>query len=120
MVGRGVVALFGREADFDVTLGPLVTGKDVFYLPAKTAFHFEYQPADSLLFVGGFVGKNLLGERKHAAGGFATSNSAQDGDSREQTALGNREPRGSLGGHRLAGGCRFAYGDEEAGSLTGM
>src|SRR5229473_59392 len=74
VIVKRVVAVFGIEADFDVILGPLVTGKDVFYLPAKIAFHFEYQPADALLFVGGFVGKNLLGERKHAAGGFATSN----------------------------------------------
>ena len=54
------------------------------------------------------------------AGSFATTNSAQDGDSREQTALGNREPRGSLGGQRLARVAHFADDKKEVVSLTGI
>jgi hypothetical protein len=67
VVVKRVVAVLGIEADFDVIFGPLVTGEDVFYLAAKIAFHLKDQPADAPLFVGGFVGQNLLGERKHAA-----------------------------------------------------
>src|SRR6266436_4889994 len=92
-----VVAILGIETDFDVIRGPLVTLKDVFYLAAKIAFDFQNQPTNALLFVGGFVSENLLRERKHAAGCFATANSAQDGNSGEQTPLRNREPGGILG-----------------------
>jgi len=120
LYARAYVAVLGIEADFDVILGPLVTREDVFYLATKIAFHLKDQPADAPLFVGGFVGQNLLGERKHAAGSFATPNSAQDGDSREQTALGDREPRGSLGGHRFARVVHFADDKKEVVSLTGI
>ena len=67
VVVKRVVAVLGIEADFDVILGPLVTGEDVFHLAAKVAFDFEDQPADALLFVARFVGQNLLGKRVHAA-----------------------------------------------------
>src|SRR6202035_5779042 len=46
--------------------------------------------------------------------------SAQDGDSGEQTALGNREPRGSLGGYRLSRVVHFADEKKEVFSLTGI
>jgi hypothetical protein len=39
-----VVAVFGIEADFDVILGPLVTSKDVFYLPAKVPLTSRTRP----------------------------------------------------------------------------
>src|ERR1019366_4888461 len=104
----------------DVIVGPLVTVEDVFCLAAKIALHLKDQPADALVFVGGFVGQNLLGERKHAATRLATPNSAQDGDSCEQTALGNREPIGSLGGHGLARVVHFADDKKEVGSLAGI
>src|SRR5439155_3281539 len=100
---ESVVAVSGIEADFDVILGPLVTSKDVFYLPAKVPLNLKNQTADALAFVGCFVGQNLLREGEHAAGGFATADGAQDGNSREQAALGNSEPKGSFGGHRFAG-----------------
>src|SRR5260221_13717352 len=118
VVVERVVAVLGIETDFDVILGPLVTLKDFFYLAAKIAFDFQNQPTDALLFVGGFVGQNLLRERKHAAGCFATANSAQDGDSGEQTALGNREPRGGLGRHRFARVVYLADDKKEVIPLT--
>src|SRR5712664_550539 len=71
-----VVAIFGIQTNFDVILGPLVTAKDIFYLAAKVSFYFKDQPADALVFVFGFVSQNLLGERKHAAGSFATAHGA--------------------------------------------
>src|SRR5260370_28565285 len=114
------VGVLGIETDFNVILGPLVTLKDVFYFAAKIAFDFQNQPTDALLFVGGFVGQNLLRERKHAAGCFATANSAQDGNSREQTAIGNREPRGSLGRHRFARVGHLADDKKEVIPLTGI
>jgi len=85
VVGKGVsvqvivervVAVFGIETNFDVILGSPVTGKNVFYLAAKVSFYFKDQPANALVFVFGFVGQNLLGERKHAAGCFATAQGA--------------------------------------------
>jgi len=82
-----VVAVVGIETDFDVILGPPVTRKDVFYLSAEVAFYFQYKAADTLRFVGRFVGQNLLRKRKEAATRLATANSAQDGDSREQSSL---------------------------------
>src|SRR6202795_633372 len=120
VVVKRVVAVFGIEADFDVILGAPVTVEDVFCLAAKIAFHLKDQPADTLVFVGGFVGQNLLRERQHAAGSFATPNSAQDGDSREQTTLGNGEPRGSLGGYGLARVVYLADDKKELVSLTGI
>ena len=91
-----------------------------FTLRQKSPFTSKNQTADALLFVGGFVGQNLLRKRKHAAGSLATANRAQDGDSREQTALGNREPRGSLGGHRLARVMYFADDKKEVVSRAGI
>src|SRR5258708_15836636 len=102
IVVKRVVAVLGIETDFDVIVGELVTREDVFYLAAKIAFHLQNQTADTFLFVRRFVSQNLLRKRKHAATRFTTANSAQDGDSREQTVLGDREPIGSLGGPRLA------------------
>ena len=67
VVVKRVVAVLGIETDFDVILGALVTREDVSYLVAKVALHFKDQPADALLFVGGFVSQNLLREREHAA-----------------------------------------------------
>ena len=78
-----VVAVLGIEADFDVILGALVTSEDVFYLSAKVALYLQNKSTDSLVFVGGFVGQNLLREGEHAAGSFATADGAQDGDSGE-------------------------------------
>src|SRR5258706_7657887 len=120
VVVERVVAVLGIETDFDVILGPLVTRKDVFHLAAKIAFDFQNQPTNALRFVGGFVGQNLLRERKHTAGCFATANSAQDGNSGEQTALGNREPRGSLGRHRFARVVHLADDKKEVIPLTGI
>ena len=102
IVVKRVVAVLGIETDFDVILDTLVAREYVFYLSAKVAFHLKDQSSDAPVFVGGFVGQNLFRKRKHAATRLTATNSAQDGDSREQTALGNREPIGSLGGHRLA------------------
>src|SRR6266702_1700825 len=115
-----VVAVLGIETDFNVILGPIVTRKDVFYFAAKIAFDFQNYPTDALLFVGGFIGQNLLRERKHAAGCFATANSAQDGNSGEQTTLGNREPKGSLGRHRFARVVHLADDKKEVIPLTGI
>src|SRR5258708_26376854 len=120
VVVERVVAVLGIETDFDVILGPLVTLKDVFYLAAKIAFDFQNQPTDALLFVGGFVGENLLRERKHAAGCFATANSAQDRNSGEQTPLRNREPGGSLGRHGFARVVHLADNKKEVIPLTGI
>src|SRR5258708_21891212 len=120
VVVERVVAVLGIETDFDVILGPLVPLKDVFYLAAKIAFDFQNQPTDALLFVSGFVGQNLLRERKHGAGCFATANSAQDGNSGEQTTLGNREPKGSLGRHRFARVVHLADDKKEVIALTGI
>src|SRR6266478_4167210 len=120
VVVERVVAVLGIETDFDVILGPMVPLKDVFYFAAKIAFDFQNQPTDSLLFVGGFVGQNLLRERKHAAGCFATANSAQDGNSGEQTALGDREPIGSLGRYRFARVVYLADDKKEVIPLTGI
>ena len=66
-----------------------MASKDVFYLPAKVPLNLKNQTADALAFVGCFVGQNLLCEGEHAAGSFATADGSQDGDSREQSALGN-------------------------------
>ena len=115
-----VIAVFGIETYFDVILGALMTRKDISYLFAKVAFDFQYEAADALCFVIRFEGQNLLRERKHAAGGLATSNRAKDGDSREQAAFRNREPRRSLGGRRLARVMHFADDKEEFISLTGI
>src|SRR5258708_9429251 len=120
VVVERVVAVLGIETDFDVILGPLVTLKDVFYFAAKIAFDFQNQPTDALLFVGGFVGQNLLRERKHAAGCFATANSAQYGNAGEQSALGNREPRGGLGRHRFARVVHLADDKKEVIPFTGI
>src|SRR5258706_6528811 len=120
VVVEWVVAVLGIEADFDVILGPLVTLKDVSYFTAKISFDFQNQPTDALLFVGGFVGQNLLRERKHAAGCLATANGAQDGNSGEQTALRNREPRGSLGRHRFARVVHLADDKKELIPLAGI
>src|ERR1700730_7992808 len=102
IVVKRVVAVLGIETDFDVILDAPVTREDVFHLAAKIAFHLQNQPADTSAFVGGFVSQYLLRKRKHAATRFAAANSAQDGDSGEQTAFGNREPIGFFGRLRLA------------------
>ena len=121
VVVKRVVAVLGIEADFDVILGAPVTRRGCLLPCGKSRLSLQgSSPPMRLLFVGGFVGQNLLRERKHAAGSFAAANSAQDGDSREQTALGNREPRGSLGGHRLARVVHFADDKKEVVSLTGI
>jgi len=71
VVVEWVVAVLGIEADFDVILGPLVTLKDVFYLCGKKSpLTSKINPPMRFSFVGGFVGQNLLRERKHAAGCF--------------------------------------------------
>src|SRR5207245_5749800 len=120
VVMERVVAVLGIETDFNIILGPLVTLKDVFYFAAKIAFDFQNQPTDSLLFVGGLVGQNLLRERKHAARCFATANRAQDGNSGEQTALGNREPRGSIGRNGFARVVHLADYKKEVIPFTGI
>src|ERR1700730_13793393 len=97
IVVKGVVAVLGIETDFDVILDALVTREDVFHLAAKIALYLQNQTADTFAFVGGFVSQNLLRKRKHAATRLTATDSAQDSDSREQTALGNREPIGFLG-----------------------
>ena len=85
-----------------------MTREDVFHLAAKISFDLQNQTSDTFAFVGGFVSQDLLRKRKHAATRLTAANSAQDGDSREQTALGNREPIGSLRGHGFAGVMDFA------------
>src|SRR3984885_7214603 len=109
IVVKRVVAVLGVETDFDVILDALVTREDVFHLAAKIALYLKDQSADTLLFIGGFVSQDLLRKRKHAATGLTAANSAQDSDSREQTALGNREPIGFFSGHRLARGMHLSH-----------
>src|SRR5260221_9231066 len=109
IVVKRFVAVLEIETVFDVILDALVTREDVFPLAAKIAFSLKNQTADTFVFVDGFVSQNLLRKRKHAATRLTATNSAQDGDPRKQTALGNREPIGSLGGHRLARGMHLPH-----------
>ena len=102
VVVEGVVAVFGIEADFDVILAPFVAVEDALHLAAKVTFDFEDQAADSLLFLGCFVGQNLLGKWVHAAACFAGSHGTENRNPGEQSALGNSEPSRGRGGSRFA------------------
>ena len=79
-----------------------MTVEDVFDLAAKVPFDFQNQTADPLLFVTGFVSKNLFRKGEHAATGFPAAHGAKDRGSRKQSALRNGEPIGVLGGFRFA------------------
>src|SRR5580704_15654941 len=44
IVVKRVVAVVGIETDFDVIVGPAMTGENLIYLLAEVAFHFEVSP----------------------------------------------------------------------------
>src|ERR1019366_6795146 len=115
-----VVAVFGVETDFNVILAPAVAVEYVFHLVAEVAFDFQDQATDAFVFLVGFIGKNLLGKRIHAATGFARADSAENGNSGEQSPFRNGEPSGSLGGHGLAGVMNLADDEEECVSFAGV
>src|SRR5262249_43778525 len=76
----------------DVVFRPAVTFEDAADLVAEVAFDLQNEPANSLLFVVGAVGQDLLGKRIHRARGFPTANGTQDRDAREQAPLGDGQP----------------------------
>ena len=102
VVVKGVVSVFGIEADLDVILTALVTVENALHLTAKVSFDFEDEAADALLFVRCFVGKNLLGKWVHAAARLAGSDRAENRNPGEQSAFGNGEPSRGLGWSRFA------------------
>src|ERR1019366_306512 len=109
----------------DVIVGNLMKKDDELHeigvsLPAEVAFDFEHQPTDTLGFIGGFVGEDLFGKRKHAATGFTGADCSQDGDARVETTLGNYEPARSLRRPALARVVNLADYDEQLLTMPGI
>jgi len=78
-------------------------GEDFLDLVAEVALDFQNQASDAPVFLGGFVGENLIGEGIHAATGFAAADGPEDGNAGEQSALGNDEPVRVRCRYRFAG-----------------
>ncbi len=89
---QGVVAVLGAETDFDIVLSPVMTFQNISYFVAEVSFHFQKEAANPLFFVARAVGENLLREGVHAAARLAGTDCADDGGTREEAALRDREP----------------------------
>src|SRR5882724_954078 len=118
VVVKRVVAILRIQTDFDIVFASAMRRQDALDLAAKIALHFENEPADSLFLIVTSVGKNLLGKWIHAATGLARTDCTENGDAREESALGNGEPKGRLGRNRFARVVHFAKDKEEVLSFA--
>jgi hypothetical protein len=71
VVGKGVVAICGLAADFDVVAGASVSCKDFLHFSTEVAFHFPNVSANAPADVFGAIRQNLLGEGVYAACRFS-------------------------------------------------
>ena len=95
-VVKGVVTVFGIEADFDIVLVGSIALQNRSDFLAEVALHFEHETTDPLVTVGGLVSKNLFRIRVEASTCLAAAYRAKDGDTGEQAAFGDGEPMGRL------------------------
>ncbi len=67
--------------------------QDRAHLVAEISLHFEDQAADAAPGIGTAIAQNLIREGIEAAGRLAAPDRPDHRDTREQAALGNRQPR---------------------------
>ena len=91
-VVQGVVAVLGTEADFDVVVFASSAREHGMHLPAKISLYFEHQTANPFFWVSGLIGEDLFGIRIKARARLSAADSADNGNAREQAALGDGEP----------------------------
>ena len=110
---KGVVAILGFEADFDVVAGASVPCEDFLHFPAEVAFHFQNESADAPVAVLGAIRQNLLSEGVHTTCRFSRADGAHDSDACEQPSFRNDQPSRCFRWDLLAGVMHLAHHKRE-------
>src|SRR5262249_13741019 len=120
VVVQGVVAVFGIERNFDVVFAASAAFEDLPHAMAKVPFNLKDQSADPRITIIWVVAEDLLGEGIQAGGRFATADGAENGDSREESAFRNDEPRGCSRRARLSRIMNLADDEEQVVPFAGI
>ena len=116
VVMERIIPVGGIQADLYIILATPGIFEDPFDVMTEVAFEFQDESPDPAFPVPRAKVQQLLGKRVHTAGGLAGSYGAEDGDSGEQSPVGDHQPARVLDRFGSLGVMDFA--DDQVQSVT--